>query len=49
MAFQSLLLCSTLGPVEQDGFLVTPRSGMQFLKLAVFPLKPRISGQTLSH
>ena len=33
----------------QNGFLVTPRSGMQFLKLGVFPLKARISGLNLSH
>ena len=48
MEFLALLLSSTLVPVEQNGFLVAPKSGMQFLKLGVFPLKPRISRQTLS-
>ena len=43
MDFQILLLCRTLGAVEQNGCLVAPRSGVQFLKLRAFPLKPRIS------
>ena len=43
MDFQILLLCRTLGPVDQNGCLQAPRSGMQFLKMGVFPLKPSIS------